>query len=234
MLNGVDVDDLTGHFLKIATDRGSGGDHTEILWTFFHDARNRLNSLKIGLHLARRGGTPESGMIWDELDRSYRGLEQLIDRLQTICRPLELVPVMGDLGHWLEERRAYWTSRLGKAGRGLDWAPPVSPAVGWFDPTRLIHGLDALVAWRADEGRATLPARLSWWSDPAGLHVEWSEPGARPSEPIEGGDGHPNSMVLPLLAHILSAHGGSVAIEDRGGLVVRLAWPAERIERGPA
>jgi hypothetical protein len=234
MLNGVVVDDLTGHLLEIATDRRRMGDLTDTLTTFFHDARNHLNSLKIGLHFARRGATDGPRMIWDALDQSYRGLELLVDRLQQICRPLELVPISGDLGHWLEERRACWTSNLEKASRGLDWAPPASPAIGWFDPMRLIEGLDALVAWRSVEVGQSPTARLAWWSDDGVLHIEWSEPDNCPSEPLEGGDGRTNSMVIALLAHILSAHAGTVAVEGRSGLVIRLAWPAQRIEPGPA
>ena len=90
MLDGVVVDDVTGHFLRIATDRGRGLELSQTLRVFFHDARNRLNALKIGLYLARRGAAPSQGAVWEELDQSYRGLEQLIDRMQTICRPAEL------------------------------------------------------------------------------------------------------------------------------------------------
>ena len=103
MLYGVAVDELTGHFLQIATDRGKSGELARTLREFFHDASNRLNSLKIGLYIGRRDASPAQGAVWEELDQSYRGLEQLIDRLQTICRPLELTPVRGDLGEWLED-----------------------------------------------------------------------------------------------------------------------------------
>jgi signal transduction histidine kinase len=236
MLNGVVVDDLTGHFLQIATDRGQGPDLARTLRGFFHDVRNRLNSLKIGLYVARRGASPTQGKVWEELDLSYRGLEQLVDRLQTICRPLQLTPVSGDLGHWLEERRAYWTSRLGASGRRLDWAPPPGPAVGWFDPMRMIQGVDALTAWRAGEGGSDDPVRLAWGSDSSRFHIEWSEDGPSVAEPLEGRDGRAVSMALPLLAHIMTAHGGTVAVSKRPGLVVRLAWPLAwaGIGEGPA
>src|SRR5258708_5491569 len=62
MLNGVVVDDLTGHFLRIATDVGWCRDLSKTLRVFLHDARNHLNSIKIGLYLARRGATTGHGI----------------------------------------------------------------------------------------------------------------------------------------------------------------------------
>lgn len=233
MLDGVLVDDLTGHFLEVAGDGGRSRELSQTLRVFFHDVRNKLNSLKIGLYLARRkASTP--GPIWDELDQSYRGLEQLIDRLQTICRPLELTTVSGDLGLWLEERRVFWSSRLVSSGRRLDWSPPAAPAVGRFDPMRLILGLDALVAWRAGEGTGDEAARLTWGIDHGRFQVEWSEEGPRPPEPLEGRDSRSVSMTLPLLAHIMAAHGGSIAVSRRGGLVIRLTWPCDGGSLAPA
>jgi hypothetical protein len=232
MLDGVVVDDLTRHFLQVAADDGRSSDLSQTLRVFFHDARNRLNSLKIGLYLARRAASM-TGAIWDELDQSYRGLEQLVDRLQMICRRGELATISGDVGHWLEERRPIWASKLGTAGRRLDWAPPAMPAIGHFDPMRLIQGLDALVAWRAGEGGHDGPVLLTWRRKDDHFHVEWSEEGLRPEQPLEGRDGRSVSMALPLLAHIMTAHGGSLSVSGRGGLVVRMTWPANRARSGP-
>lgn len=233
MLDGVVVDDLTRHFLQVAADDGRSTELSETLRVFFHDARNRLNSLKIGLYLARRAATI-TGAIWDELDQSYRGLEQLVDRLQTICRPVELSPISGDVGHWLEERRPIWTSRLGTVGRRLDWTPPAMPALGYFDPRRLIEGLDALVAWRAGEAGNDGPVLLTWGRVDDHFHLEWSEEGSAPQEPLEGRDGRSVTMALPLVAHIMTAHGGSLSVSSRGGLVVRMTWPTTRVSPGPA
>ncbi len=117
MLDGVVVDDLTGHFLAVATDGDRSRDLSQALRVFFHDARNTLNSLKIGLYVARRGAAGTAS-TWDELDQSYRGLEQLVDRLQTICRPVELAAITGDLGPWLEEESAFLV-----VAAGLDRPP---------------------------------------------------------------------------------------------------------------
>ncbi len=236
MLDGVTVDDLTGHFLRIATDRAGCRDLAQSLRGYFHDARNRLNSLKIGLYLARRGAPAPQRRVWEELDQSYRGLEQLVERLQTLCRPLELSPISDDLGPWLEERRESWTSQLAAAGRGFEWAPPPAPAVGRFDPMRLIQGLDALVAWRASADGRGRSARLAWGSDATHLRLEWSEEGPSVDGPLEGRDGRSLSMVLPILAQLMTALGGSLAVSKRGGLVVRLAWPTggDASDAGPA
>lgn len=233
MLDGVVVDDLTRHFLRIATDGGCR-ELSQTLRVFFHDARNRLNSLKIGLYLARRAATSQSRRVWEELDLSYRGLEQLVDRLQMICRPVELSVVDGDLGPWLDERRAFWASRLAAEGRMLVWSPPTAPAVGRFDPMRLIQALDALVTWRAAEPGTGEPVRLSWGSDGNQFRLEWSEEGPSPDDPLEGRDGRPVSMSLPILAQVMSTHGGSLAVSRQGGLVVRLAWPIGGPEPGRA
>jgi hypothetical protein len=226
MLNGVVVDDLTGHFLRIATDSEGSRDLAQTLRGFFHDARNRLNSLKIGLYLARRAACPPQRRVWEELDHSYRGLEQLVDRLQTLCRPMDLSPVTADVRTWLEERRDLWCSQLGAVGRALEWGPSPTPAVGRFDPMWLIKGLDALVAWRATKEGCDKSARITWGADSTQLHIEWSEEGPSVDGPLEGRDGRSVSMVLPILARIMTAHGGSLAVSQRGGLVVRLAWPA--------
>jgi hypothetical protein len=232
MLDGVTVDDLTDHFLKVATDGGRGSELSDTLREFFHDARNRLNSLKIGLYVARRDARREQGAVWEELDLSYRGLERLVDRIQTICRPVELAPIHSDLGHWLDERRAFWSSRFGERRGRIEWAPPTTPAVGWFDPMRLIQALDALVCWRAGEGGRDDPARLAWRAGASQFHVEWSEPQRRVDEPLEGREGRAVSMTLPLLARIIAAHAGSMEVSTRGGLVIRLTWPLGRAENG--
>ena len=119
---------------------------------------------------------------------------------------------------------------------GQGSAPPPAPAMGWFDPMRVIQGLDALVAWRASEGGRDEPTRLGWGADASHFQVEWSEDGTGVAEPLEGRDGRSVTMALPLLARIMSAHGGSLAVSKRPGLVVRLAWPIARAETadGPA
>jgi hypothetical protein len=230
MLDGVAVDELTDHFLRVATDSGGSDELSRTLRDFFHDASNRLNSLKIGLHVARRAAEPGQAHVWDELDLSYRGLEVLIERLQTICRPLGLAPVCGDLGHWLDERRALWTCRFAERGGRIEWAPPRVPAIGWFDPMRIVQGLDALVTWRAGDRERGEPARLSWGADGSHFHLEWSEQGPRVDEPLESREGRSVSMTLPLLARIITAHAGSMTVSKRGGLVIRLAWPLDRAD----
>src|SRR5437660_1654591 len=86
-----------------------------IIGPYCHQSRNLLNGLKIGLYIARRkdddpvtGVCPRHGSHWDELDRAYRAVEERLDRLQSLCRPLELAPVRLPLSLLMEERRGRW------------------------------------------------------------------------------------------------------------------------------
>ena len=72
------------------------------------------------------------------------------------------------------------------------------------------------------------PAGLAWGGDAREFSVEWAEDWSPPDEPFEGSDGRSVSLALPLLAHIVTAHGGSIDVTSRGGLVVRLTWPRVR------
>jgi hypothetical protein len=229
MLQGVVVDDLTEQFLGVATDNVRGRELYQILRVFFHDARNRLNSLKIGLYLARRTAHESHRGLWTELEQSYQGLERLVERLQAVLRDSEIAPVAANIGPWLEERRYLWSSWLGAKGRSLEWVPPDSPVFGCFDPMRLVQGLDALVSWRSGEGIVGETCRLSWRDDANQFLIEWTEEGSTVPEPLEGREGRSVSMVLPMLAHIMAAHGGSLFVMKRDGLVVRLSWPREPV-----
>jgi hypothetical protein len=229
MLQGIVVDELTEQFLGVATNQVRGRELHEVLRTFFHDARNRLNSLKFGLYLARRteGGVHRG--LWTELEQTYQDLERLVVRLQAVLQDSEIAPISACLGPWLEERRSLWTSWLSATGRSLDWMPPDSSASGCFDPMRLIQGLDALVSWRSREGTIGETCRLSWGADATHFRIEWTEEDSPVPEPLEGREGRSVSMVLPLLAHIMTAHRGSLFVMKRDGLVVRLSWPREPV-----
>lgn len=227
MLDGLVVDDLTQRFLGLAVDRERSGEVYETLRGFFHDARNRLNSIKIGLYLAKRGGTESQALVWSELDASYQGLETLIERLQSLCRPAELSVVRGDLGPWLEGRRPHWEQILSERRKTLEWVAPCSMSEGQFDPSRLVQALDALVAWRANSGTVGGLHRLAWWERDGNLVIEWVEDRPGLTEPVEGWEGRSVSMALPLLAQVVDAQGGSLSVSKANGLNIRLTWPVE-------
>jgi hypothetical protein len=225
MLQGVMVDDLTHGFLKVATDPVGGHALAQNLRVFLHDVRNRLNSLKIGMYLARRSVNDVQAGLWSELDQTYRGLEQMVDRIQAVCRTPEISPISSDLGPWFEERRPVWMLWLDSGGRRLELAPPSEPATGSFDPWRLIQALDALISWRANDERLGDRARLAWNCDETHFCIEWAERSFHFNKALEGGDGRSVSLALPFLAHVMKAHGGVISVSASDGLVIRITWP---------
>ena len=119
-----------------------------LVGSFCHLLRNRLNSLQMVLYLAQRDdlhGVPDS---WDELNSAYRQAERAVELFQTVCRPLELMPIPTNLGAVLKDFLGRWSPRFEAAGRELVWelSGPDSPT--WVDPSRLNLGLDGVAAWR--------------------------------------------------------------------------------------
>lgn len=226
MLEGVVIDPLTEGFLGVAKDPAARPQVAEALRVFFHDARTHLNSVKLDIYLAKRFSAEPGGGIWPELDHCYSGLENLLDRVQTICKPAGRGHVTGDLATCLDGRRPTWEEWLRREGRSLDWLIPEGRTLGRFDPKDLIQGLDALIGWRAATGAPGMPARLASGLDGGVLWVEWSEPSASLEEPIEGREGRSVSMAFPLLARSMATLGGDFMVANKGGLVVRLTWPA--------
>src|SRR4051812_10760623 len=54
---------LTSSLCRIAADPAQVGTLYEILGGYCHQCRNTLNSLKLSLYLARRGGAPDTSTI---------------------------------------------------------------------------------------------------------------------------------------------------------------------------
>src|SRR4051812_16601356 len=117
---------------------------------FCHLLRNRLNSLQMGLYLARRGASQADPRVWDELDGHYREAERVIDLFQTICRPMPLTPITIGLGLVLGDFAARWTPRFLAHGVAMDVSMVESDGPSHLDPSRLSQGLDALASWRLD------------------------------------------------------------------------------------
>ncbi len=234
MLNGVVVDPLTDEFLGVATDLDLGRSIHDTLRHYLHDARNRMSFLKMSLYLAKKDSAGVGEGVWTELNQSYCGLETLVDRVESICRPSTFSPVTGRLGSWLKERRATWTGWLESRGRSLEWDPPETEDSGRFDPKRLIEGLDALIRWRSNAGRDGERARLSWGVDGDHLFLVWSEPAARCDEPIEGRESRALSLAFPLLARVMADHRGSLDVSSAEGLTVGLTWPRNLDPSPPA
>ena len=196
-----------------------------LLGDYCHAARNRLNSLKLELYMARRAGCDLGG-----LEGRYMEVEMMLEQLQAICRPIRLMPIHAALGTMVNERRSAWESVWGgNRGARLRVEPPPGAAVSAvFDPIRLGQGLDGLVAWRGQSARAGISATIRWRDE--GRHVvwEWQEPpGEPPAIPTAA------AMAVPMLAKVVVAHGGTLAIDVEYGFHLRLHLPVT-IEAPPA
>jgi hypothetical protein len=212
-------------WLRVASDPSQAVALHAIFGDFCHQYRNNLHALKLSLYLARKAAKTSDASIWDQFDPGYAALERLVDRLQTIYRPMELDLVRLPLEMLVAERRRSWIDGFVKHGRSLDLEPPATDTIGYFDPIRLAMGLEAFVTWRAGAGEPGRPARLTWKSEGDNFHLVWSEPGARAIDALDELKDQREPLALPLLARIISAHQGTVELASDDGLKVHLRWP---------
>jgi hypothetical protein len=221
------VDGLAGSLLQMAADPDQIGVLYQFLGGYCHQFRNRLHSLKFSLYLANRSDSPPEGEAWTDLERRYLEFEQFVEHLQTICRPMRLSPIRFSLGAVLEERQPAWAQWLGRRQRALEFVSPKAAVIGCFDPCRLTQGLDALVAWRAQVGEAGTPVRLECTAQNDQLVLNWDEPEAHCLEAVSSPGDRPISLALPMMARVVSAHGGSLMIALQNHLRFTLRWPCE-------
>jgi hypothetical protein len=215
------LDPLTRALLPIAADAETVGRLDLLLGEFCHVLRDQLNCVKLGLYLARRSEAGPQAL--DELARYYREIEQLVECLQAVCRPLRLTRVLVPLGAVLAERRASWAQALAARGRPLHWSPPRDEAAAALDPAFLGDALDGLVSWRAETGPGDSPVQVSWEAVGDEVRMSWAEPEAdHPQRAPEG----PPSLALPRLARVAAAHGGRVELSDGDAFRVDLFLPA--------
>jgi hypothetical protein len=169
------------------------------------------------------------------LEQTFQEIERLFDRLQVIYRPLSVTMVRSPLGQLVAERLPSWRSLFTPNGRTLEVDPPWQEGSGDFDPMHLGLGLDAFVAWRADKSSANGNPRLSWRIDAGFFEIAWREgrsqnPGfsqeretrlTEETSPRIGVD----CLALPLLARIVSAHGGYHETTRDPAFGLKLRWP---------
>ena len=183
----------------------------------------------MSLYLFRRearGAVPD---CWGDLESIYHQVEHLFDHLQTIYRPMTLTTVRSPLDELLDHHAPKWRSWFEIEGPGPPARSPRLPVTGDFDPAQLGAGLDAMAAWRAatvDDGTLT---RVAWCSRDGSIEVLWEEvPSDDPPVAIEppmdplAREGNSSSrpvdaLALPLLARIVAAHGGRLAVRPRPG-----------------
>src|SRR5258708_1773037 len=99
------------HFSFRANNR-TVGKRSSLLGQFYHDSRNRLNSLRLTLYMAGAHGLPEHRPVWSELEAEYRAVEQVFEHVQIILRPLHLCLVRLPLSLLIEDRARAWHDAL--------------------------------------------------------------------------------------------------------------------------
>jgi hypothetical protein len=232
---GVAEDELSCSILRLVDDPERIENLRKMLSSFNHECRNSLNGIKMSLYLFKREADGPMPQRWLELERTYQELERLFDRLQVIYRPLSLTLVRSPFGQLVSERLPTWSSWFQHRGRALQVAPPGEDGPTDFDPMYLGLALDAFVAWRAEAGHAKFQTRLSWKVEddslevtceevrPAGIcpAVERQRASAGSSRPL----GHIDSLALPLLARIVSAHRGYLETSSEPDFTMRLRFP---------
>lgn len=218
------VRDLARTLLDMAADANRVARLHGSLGEFCHMIRNRLNSLKLSLYLARRASHDLAADEWRAIDRDYQAIEQFLEQFQSICRPIRLNPIQLDVGIFLREKSQRWRGWLEDQGRTLELMGPEGPVRGIFDPSQIGIALDALMSWRSRESDPDAVTRLTWLPTGDDLTLMWAEVGRGGVRKPSADDGR-LSLALPLVARILNAHGGVLDVGRGDAFLLRLRWP---------
>ena len=229
---------LSCSLLRIVQDERMLEQLRRELSSFSHRCRNLLSGMKMSLYLMRREAAGALPSWWEDIERNYRGIEQLLDELQSMYRPMPLTVVRAPFRSLVRDRESSWREWFTKVGATLEINPPVEESVGSLDPMCLRMGCDALVGWRAFTLRPGHVGRLSWHTADGWLHACWQEAPAMARAPEKPLDSLANDrstqpagqwmLALPLLARVVKAHGGAVHWTRFPAFEVRFGWPLEQ------
>lgn len=184
-----------------------------------HEARNQLNILGVGLHLARRS---DVGDQFDTLTGAYRCLERLVEMFHAFCRPIRSIAIPVPFGMVIEGRINDWTKLFHDNGRRLEVVPPNAPVLATIDPMQLSSALDAFAAWRASTSEGRGPAYCRWFADCGRMHFNWDEPEASGI----GVELNTGTLSEAMLARITASLGGESYVIRQPAYRVELRWPS--------
>lgn len=226
MIDSSPTPDLYGHLMQIAGDHAMRDELSRMMGDYCHQCRNRLNSLKLSIYLARKQGNGSSLSSWSSIESDYKALEDQVERLQAICRPIPIAPVLIDFALLIDDRSSSWRDALSRHGRGLRVDPPMQRCDVCFDVDRVGTAFDALVHWRASrppaDGSRSETVLLAWGREGDDFVIRWTE---RLSDDRQSPDAV-DAWSLPILSRVVSEHGGSVEIVDQPGWMLIARWPA--------
>ncbi len=213
----------------------------EELGGFSHRCRNLLNGMKMSLYFMRRAAEQPLPQWWDGLERNYRGIEELLDQLQAIYRPISLNLVHSQVRCLVQDRLRTWSDWFASSCSTLELDPPDQESAGDFDPMCLTMGLDALARWRAAALSAGQSARISWCTPEGHFELNWDESTATvpsPFRPVAPASSSTSSLfsahqplALPLLARVMTAHQGTMEWSQQPQFHVLLRWPLHHANR---
>ena len=209
-------EELCSSLLRIVQDNRKIEQLREDLSGFSHRCRNLLNGMKMSLYFVRRGADRPLPAWWADVEQSYGGIEQLLDRLQVIYRPMTLTLVRAPFRSLVQDHEPQWRDSFGGSSRTLAIVPPAEECSCAFDPMLLSGGFDAFLRWRASMLLPGQRARLSWRTVGRPTRgVLAGEPGRasirrgiRTRSLPGAGDARSRSpmLALPLLARVVTAH----------------------------
>ncbi len=184
---------------------------------FCHLVRNRLNSLQIGVYLARTTADPRSS-AWRDVDEQCRAAVQVIELFQSVCRPMTLHPITIGLDLVLRDFANRWSPKFEARGVALRLVCPPPDEPSRIDPTRIAQALDAFVAWRLEEAEAGSTVVITGRSCHTGSRIAWSEGEA-------AGNISRGALGLGLLSRVAALHGGRLVPTCGPELHVVVEWP---------
>jgi hypothetical protein len=229
---------LSGSLFRIVQDERKIKQLRHELGNFSHRCRNVLSGMKMSLYLLRRQVPGSLPGWWENIEQNYRGIEQLLDELQSIYRPMPLTLVRAPFRSLVRDRESSWRDWFARGRVALEISPPAEEIAGDLDPMCLRMGCDAFLGWRAAALQPGHVGRLFWQTADDWLHACWQEsPGvARAPETVLDSLAKDRStqptgrwmLALPLLARVVKAHGGSVQWTRFPAFEVRFGWPLEQ------
>ena len=195
------------------------------LGDFCHQCRNRLNSLKLSIYLAKRQSSNRLNGAWKLLEADYQTLEDQIDRVHKICRPPALARLVLDLDLLIDDRRPTWARLLCWPGRHIDFRREGTERKASYDVDQLGAALDSFVTWRAEQGGELNNVSIRWWVDETNAHISWHETGPLNLGQQASSVSKYSTWSLPLLVGVVGAHGGQLEIDETSGWKLSLCWP---------
>ena len=224
------MSEITAPLIKIAVNPALTQDLHEVIGTYCHQVRNHLNSLKLSLYFAKRGASSDRPSPWKELNAQYLEMEAWLERLQMLCRPLQL-----DLYHLpfdllIEERRGRWTDAAEERDGTLAIEPADFPTAFSFDMGRFAAALDDLAAWRFRAAPVGTRFMLGWKNLGDHFEFRWSELHSQPPESRETRATSPLSsegLLLPVIYRLAVLHGGTVDLSLDHGWHLSIRLPSQ-------